>query len=63
MNDANRRIRRFLATKSNAQFVDIRPAMLGPGGQPLGALFKPDSLHMNQKGYERWAPVLQPFLK
>ena len=63
MNDANRRISRFLATRPNAQFVDIRPVMLDPGGQPLGALFKPDSLHMNQKGYERWAPVLQPFLK
>lgn len=63
MNDANRLIRRFLAKKSNAQFVDVRPAMLGSNGQPLGALFKSDSLHMNEKGYQRWAPVLRPYLK
>ena len=63
MDEANRLIGRFLAKKSNAQFVDIRPTMLGPGGQPVGALFRPDSLHMNEKGYQRWAPVLQPFLK
>ena len=63
MDEANRLIGRFLAKRSNAQFVDIRPTMLGPNGQPLGALFRPDSLHMNMKGYERWAPVLQPFLK
>ena len=61
--DANRRIRRFLAKQSNAQFVDIRPVMLAPNGQPVGALFRPDSLHMNEKGYQRWAPVLRPYLK
>lgn len=63
MNDANRLIRRFLAKKPNAQFVDVRPAMLGSNGQPIGALFKSDSLHMNEKGYQRWAPVLRPYLK
>ena len=63
MNDANRLISRFLAKKSNAQFVDIRPAMLNPNGQPVSALFRPDSLHMNETGYQRWAPVLQPYLR
>lgn len=63
MDDANRRISRFLARKSNAQFVDIRPTMLGPNGQPVPALFRPDSLHMTEKGYQRWAPVLRPYLR
>lgn len=63
VDDANRRIRRFLMRKSTAQFVDIRPVMLGPNGQPVGALFRSDSLHMNEKGYQRWAPVLRPYLK
>ncbi len=63
MNDANRLIGRFLARQSNAQFVDIRPAMLNPDGQPEGTLFRPDSLHMTEKGYQRWAPVLRPYLK
>ena len=63
MDDANRLIGRFLAKKSNAQFVDIRPAMLGATGQPEGTLFRPDSLHMTEKGYQRWAPVLRPYLR
>ena len=61
--DANRLIRRFLLMKSNAQFVDIRPVMLGLNGQPISDLFRSDSLHMNEKGYQRWAPVLRPYLK
>lgn len=63
MDEANRRISRFLARKSNTQFVDIRPSMAGPDGQPISELFRPDSLHMTEKGYQRWAPVLQPYLK
>ncbi|HLL94504.1 MAG TPA: GDSL-type esterase/lipase family protein [Spirosoma sp.] len=63
MDDANRRIRRFLARQSNTQFVDIRPAMAGPDGQPISELFRSDSLHMTEKGYQRWAPVLRPYLK
>lgn len=63
MNDANRLISRFLAKKLNAQFVDIRPTMLNPNGQPVSTLFRPDSLHMNATGYQRWAPVLRPYLR
>ncbi len=62
-NDANRLISRFLAKRSNAQFVDIRPTMLGPNGQPVSTLFRLDSLHMNETGYQRWAPVLRPYLR
>lgn len=63
MDDVNRRISRFLAKMPNTQFVDIRPSMLGPTGQPLPELFRPDSLHMTETGYQRWAPVLRPYLK
>lgn len=63
MNEANRLISRFLRTKSNAQFVDIRPAMLGPNGQVVSDLFRADSLHMTEKGYQQWVPVLRPYLK
>jgi lysophospholipase L1-like esterase len=63
MDDANQLISQFLAKKKNTQFVDIRPAMLGSTGQPISELFKADSLHMTDKGYQRWAPVLQPYLK
>ncbi|GAB2576640.1 SGNH/GDSL hydrolase family protein [Spirosoma areae] len=60
---ANRLIKRYLANKRNARFVDIRPVMLQKNGQPVPALFKPDSLHMREEGYQRWATVLRPFLK
>lgn len=63
MDEANRLIRRFLARKPNTQFVDIRPSMLGSNGQLLSRIFRPDSLHMNEKGYRLWAPVLKPYLK
>lgn len=62
MNEANRLIRRFLKRQRNAQFVDIRPVMLDARGQTIGALFRPDSLHMTPLGYQRWAPVLRPYL-
>lgn len=60
---ANQLISSFLAKQPNAQFVDIRPAMLGSNGQLLGDLFRADSLHMTDKGYQRWAPVLKPYLR
>ncbi|AUD01290.1 GDSL-type esterase/lipase family protein [Spirosoma pollinicola] len=60
---ANQLIKDYLAKQENTQFVDIRPAMLGNNGQPVPALFKPDSLHMLPAGYARWATVLSPYLK
>ncbi|GAB4022467.1 GDSL-type esterase/lipase family protein [Spirosoma koreense] len=60
---ANRLIKEYLAKQKNTQFVDIRPVMLGPNGQPVPELFKPDSLHMLPAGYQRWAKVLGPYLK
>lgn len=63
VDEANRRIRRFLARRRNTDYVDIVPVMLQPNGQPLGELFRADSLHMTPKGYERWGAVLRPFVK
>ena len=63
MNVANDLIRRYLAKKRDAQFVDVRPLMLQPNGQPIGALFRPDSLHMNAQGYQRWTGAVRPVLR
>lgn len=63
MDIANRLVKQYLAKHRNTQFVDIRPVMLTPGGQPVPELFKPDSLHMLPAGYQRWAKVLGPYLK
>ncbi|GAB3554417.1 SGNH/GDSL hydrolase family protein [Spirosoma fluminis] len=63
VDEANKLIQRFLARKSNTSFVDIRPTMLQPNGQPIPELFRSDSLHMTEKGYQRWTQVLAPYLK
>lgn len=63
VNEANQLISDYLARQKNAAFVDIRASMLGPDNQPLPSLFKADSLHMTDAGYQRWAPVLKPYLK
>lgn len=63
MDIANRLIKRFMRKQRNARFVDIRPVMLQKNGQPVPVLFKPDSLHMREEGYQRWASVLRPYLK
>ncbi|QJW91131.1 hypothetical protein HNV11_17990 [Spirosoma taeanense] len=63
VDEANRLISRFLARQRNTDFVDIRPVMLKANGQPEGDLFRSDSLHMTEKGYQRWAKVLKPYLK
>lgn len=60
---ANQLIKAYLAKQSNTDFVDIRPVMLQPNGQPVPELFRQDSLHMLPAGYQRWAKVLGPYLK
>ncbi|UFH56113.1 GDSL-type esterase/lipase family protein [Spirosoma sp. KNUC1025] len=63
MDKANQLINDYLRKQRNTEFVDIRPVMLTPGGQPVPELFKSDSLHMLPAGYQRWASVLRPYLK
>lgn len=63
MDVANRLIKDYLAKQKNTDFIDIRPVMLGKNGQPVGILFKADSLHMLPEGYNRWTGVVRPYLK
>ena len=64
MTVTNRLIRRYLRRQQNTNFVDVVPAMLDSSThRPIGKLFKPDSLHMNAEGYERWATLLRPVLR
>ena len=60
---ANQLIKDYLAKQKKARFVDIRPVMLQPNGQPVPELFRQDSLHMLPAGYERWTKVVAPYLK
>lgn len=64
MDEANRLIAGYLARQRAARFVNVVPVMLDPAtGRPKPAIFKADSLHMNDKGYRLWAEALRPVLE
>ncbi|WP_338871266.1 GDSL-type esterase/lipase family protein [Spirosoma sp. SC4-14] len=63
VNEANQLISQYLKKQKKARFVDIGPSMEGSHHEPMGSLFKSDSLHMLDAGYQRWAPVIKPYLK
>jgi lysophospholipase L1-like esterase len=52
--ETNERVRDYIATVPNAQYIDVHSAMLGADGQPRGELFGADRLHMNAAGYTLW---------
>lgn len=62
MEEANDRIRDFMATHSHAAFVDVYHSMLNQQGQPIDSFFLADKLHMNEKGYRTWQQILLPYL-
>ena len=59
---ANLLIRGFLQDKMNTSFIDIYYPMLDESGQPRKDIFLSDNLHMNEKGYEIWKRIIQPYL-
>lgn len=59
---ANKGIRKFLAREPRTAFVDVWPAMLGKDGLPKPEIFVDDRLHMNDKGYALWTPLLEKVL-
>ena len=44
------------------KFIDVWPAMIGADGKPRPELFRPDQLHVNEKGYELWTSIVKPYL-
>jgi hypothetical protein len=60
--EANRLIREYISHDEKLAYIDAFPAMLGPDGKPDEALFLPDRLHPNAKGYGKMQPVIAPYL-
>ena len=58
----NRRLMRLAGKQSNLEFVDVWTPMLS-GRKLKENLFVEDGLHMNQKGYEIWKQVIDPYVK
>ena len=44
-------------------FADISNVMLNENGRPRRELFRPDGLHLNEEGYQRWKEVLEVYLQ
>ena len=44
-------------------FANIYPLMLDAKGEPRPELFVNDMLHMNERGYAIWTPVVAALLK
>ncbi len=59
---ANEKINHFLKQQANSFFVDVWPLLLNAEGTPDSSLFLSDGLHLNQKGYLRWANELKKYL-
>lgn len=55
---ANRAIADACAHEPYLRFVDIYTPMLGSNGEPRPELFREDKLHMNEKGYALWRPLV-----
>jgi GDSL-like lipase/acylhydrolase family protein len=61
---ANEQVKNFLKYRTNCKYLDMNQSIYKPGTtQPDSSLFKPDYLHLNSKGYDRWQKVLEPYLK
>ena len=63
MQEVNALNKEFAAGREFVTFVDVATAFLGADGQPEAALFVPDRLHLNEKGYEKWNSALAPVLR
>lgn len=44
-------------------FIDISQPMFELDGQIKTEIWKSDSLHMNRKGYEIWAPIIRSYIR
>lgn len=61
--EANKAIRLFLQSQSNARFINVYTAMLDAKGNMRNELFLEDNLHMRPNGYAIWKKIMLPYLK
>lgn len=59
---ANRMLRNWAHESGEATFIDTAPVLLTPDGQIDGSLFDDDRLHLNERGYQRFARAIRTAL-
>jgi lysophospholipase L1-like esterase len=55
-------IREQSLTDKTLTFIDVWEAMLDKDRRPIADIFVEDNLHMNEKGYKIWAPIIEAAL-
>jgi hypothetical protein len=64
MTKANQLIKAYLANKPNSTYIDMGTVIFKDRSFiPDSSLFKADYLHLNDKGYDKWQKVLEPYVK
>lgn len=60
---ANRLLGKFSAQRKQRHYIDITKVMYNPNQQLNGELFLDDGMHLNDKGYQAWQPLIVETLK
>lgn len=50
------------AKSDGFDYIDVGTVLLAPDGLPDASLFRPDGLHMNARGYQRWTSLVDAWL-
>lgn len=58
MQVANKKIEQYCKKKKNLDFLDVYTPMLQDNGQLRNDIYLADQLHMNEKGYAIWQPLI-----
>ncbi len=59
----NGMVKQFAGSRPSLYFIDISETLLGENGEPDPSLFAEDMLHLNERGYERWAAAIRPLVE
>jgi lysophospholipase L1-like esterase len=60
--EANSLIAKYCERNSDLHFISTFDQYVTPEGLPDSTLFRDDMLHLNRKGYERWAGIIKTSL-
>ena len=58
----NRKLSKYCEKTQSLEFADVWSAMLDEEGMVYQDIFLGDGLHMNEKGYDIWVPVLAKYI-
>ena len=62
--ETNRLIEQFIREhdepSARLAYIESHSKLLGDDGKPRSDIYRPDGLHLNQKGYELWTAIVKP---